>query len=117
MVKVNAFAALVVPTAWAAYVEVAGISVAGRTPVPDSGTVCGLLGALSAKVSVPDSVPRFVGVKVILTLHFLLGASVAPHVFAEIAKLPLTLILLMFSVADPVLVTVTDLAALVVLTT
>lgn len=90
---------------------------AGKTPVPDSATVWGLLGALSVNVSVPVTFPSFVGVKVTLTLQLFPGASMGPHVFAEIAKLVLAVMLLMSSVADPVLVTVTDLAALVVLTT
>jgi len=56
-------------------------------------------------------------VKVILTLHFAPVARVAPQVFEEMAKLALAMMLLMSSVADPVLATVTDLAALVVLIT
>lgn len=85
LTRVNVFAALVVPTACAAYFAVAGISVAGSTPVPDSGTVCGLLGALSVKVSVPASDPNTGGVKVTFTVHLAPAARVAPQVLVEIA--------------------------------
>jgi hypothetical protein len=53
LVRVNNLGALVVPTAWALKTAVAGVSVAGPTPKPDNATVCGLLRALSVKVSVP----------------------------------------------------------------
>ena len=54
--------------------------------------------------------------KVTLTVHFAAAASVLPQVFAEIAKPVLAVMLLMFNVAVLVLVSVTILAALVVLT-
>jgi len=89
--------------------------VAGSAPVPDNGTVCGLLEALSAKVSVPVSLPKAAGVNVTLTLHVLPMPSVTPpHVFAEIAKLlPSIAILLMISSAVPLFFNVTVPAALV----
>ena len=85
LVRTNVFAVLVAPTAHVPKAAPAGVSVAGSTPVPDSDTVCGLLGALSVKVSVPVSLPNTGGVKVTLTLHVLPGAS-TPHVFAEITE-------------------------------
>jgi hypothetical protein len=115
LVRVNVFAALVVPTACAAYVAVAGISVVGSTPVPDSGTVCGLSGALSVNVRVPVSAPNTVGVKMTFTVHLAAAARIVPHVLAEIAKLPLVAMLLILSEPAPLLVNVTVLAALVVL--
>ena len=117
LVKVNVFAALVVPSVCVAYVAVAGVSVAGMMPVPDRGTVCGLSAALSVKVSAPVSAPSTVGVKFTFTVHLAPAARVVPHVLAEIAKLPLGAMLLIFSVPVPLLVNVTVFAALVVLMT
>jgi hypothetical protein len=45
--SVNTFAALIDPTFVAAYAAVAGVNVAGTSPVPDSAAVCGLFEALS----------------------------------------------------------------------
>ena len=45
--------------------------------------------ALSVKVSIPVSLPKAIGVKVMLTLQLFFPASVVPQVFAEIAKSPL----------------------------
>ena len=113
-VNVNVFAALVVPTFCFAKTALAGVNVAGSTPVPDSATVCGLLAALSVKVSVPVRSPEAIGVKVMLTLQLLFAARVAPQVFAEIAKSPLGVMLLISSVAVLVFFSVTVLAGLVV---
>ena len=113
LVKVNVFAALVVPTFRAAYVALAGVRAAGTMPLPDNATVWGLFAALSLKVSVPVTAPTTVGVKVTPTLHFAPAASVAPQVFEEIAKLVLTVMLLMVTEVVPVLVSITVLAALV----
>ena len=38
-------------------------------PVPESGTVCGLLDALSVSVTAPDKLPATVGVNVTLMAH------------------------------------------------
>ena len=117
MVNVNTFAGLVVPAACAEYLAVAGISVAGKTPVPESATACGLFGALSENVSAPVSLPSTVGVKVTFTVHLAPLAKVEPQVLERMAKLPLVVMLLMFSAPVPVLVSVTVLATLVVLMT
>jgi hypothetical protein len=62
--SVNLCAALVSPTLVFAKVWLAGVSVACAMPVPESGTVCGLPEAVSVKVSVSDSAPKVVGVKI-----------------------------------------------------
>ncbi len=118
-VSVNTFAGLVVPTVRAAYVTLAGVNAAGIPPVPDSATVCGLFEALSLIVSVPVSTPTTVGVKVTLIWQVFPTASVLPQGFvaAASAKSPLVVMLLMFSVALPVLLTVTVFPALVSPTT
>ena len=50
------------------------------TPVPLSGTVCGLPGAVSVKLRLADSAPMTVGVYVTVTAHVAPDASVPPHV-------------------------------------
>lgn len=46
-------------------------------PVPDSGTVCGLLAALSVTTSVPVRAPATVGANVTLMVQVPAAASVA----------------------------------------
>jgi hypothetical protein len=117
--SVNVFGRLVVPTVWAAYVALEGVNVTGATPVPDSGTVCGLFEALSVIVMLPVRNPGCVGVNVTLIMQFAPTASVLPQGFVLVAgaKSPLTAMLLMFSVALPVFVIVTLLALLFTPTT
>ena len=55
--SVNTFATLLVPTAVIGNVLLAGVSVTGTVPVPESGTVCGLSGALSVIVKLPVRAP------------------------------------------------------------
>jgi hypothetical protein len=83
--------------------------------VPDSGTVCGLFEALSVIVRFPVRNPSWVGVKVTLILQLAPTASVLPQGFelGVCAKSPLVVMLLMFTVAVPVLVTVTVFGPLV----
>lgn len=50
--------------------------VTGRTPVPVSDAVCGLLGALSVMVSVPETVPPTVGENVTEIVQLALVARV-----------------------------------------
>lgn len=50
-------------------------------------------------MSIPVSAPKAIGVKVMLTLQLFFAASVAPQVFAEIAKSPLGVMLLISSVS------------------
>ena len=113
LVSVNDFGLLVAPTIVPVYVTLAGVNAAGAPPVPDSGTVCGLFAALSLIVSVPVSTPTPVGVKVTLIWQVFPAASVLPQAFAlaACAKGPLIVMLLMSSVALPVLLTVMVFAA------
>jgi hypothetical protein len=117
--SVNTFAGLVVPTVWDAYFALAGVNVAGGMPLPDSGTICGLFEALSVIVMFPVLVPSWVGVKVAEILQLAPTATVLPQgfVLGFSAKSPLIVMLLMFSVKFPVLVSVTVFAALVTPTT
>ena len=89
---VTCCAALVVPTICCANVSDPGVSVsvAGASPTPVSVAVCvpATPPELSAIANVPVRVPLAVGVNVIETVHPVCDPSVAPHVFAEIAKSP-----------------------------
>jgi len=119
LVRVNTLAALVVPTVCEANVALVGVNVAGRAPVPVSGTFCGLLVASSLIVRFPVRVPSCVGVKVTLTMQLIPAAKVLPQGFVLVAsaKSPLVAMLLMFSTAVPVFETVTLFAGEVVLIT
>jgi hypothetical protein len=86
------------------------------TPLPVSGTDCGLAVALSVIVIVPLRAPVVVGVKVTLIVHVAETRKNAGQLFVS-AKSPLATILVMFRVAEPLLATVTDCAGLVVPTT
>jgi hypothetical protein len=109
LVRVNTFAAVVVPTVVDAKARLAGVNVAWAMPVPVRGTDCGLLFALSVIVIAPVRVPVAVGVKFTSILQFLPAASVAPQGFALAirAKSPLTVMLPMDNVPLPLLVMVT----------
>lgn len=50
--------------------------VTGRTPVPVNDAICGLLGALSVMVSVPETVPLVVGENVTEIVQVALAARV-----------------------------------------
>ena len=117
--RLNVFGELVVPTVSAAYVALVGVNVAGRTPVPESGTVCGVFVALSVIVMLPVRDPSCVGVNVTLIMQFFPAASVLPQGFVLVtgAKSPLVLMLAMTSVAFPVLASVTFFPVEVVFTT
>ena len=67
-VKVTVWGGLVVPTNWVAKVSFDGDS-ATTVPTPVSGTTCGLLEALSTKVTLPVNVPIVDGVKVTAILQ------------------------------------------------
>ncbi len=62
-------AELVLPTAVVLKLRLLAESVTGAVPVPLRLTVCGLLIALSAKVSVPVAAPSAAGVKVTPTVQ------------------------------------------------
>ncbi len=119
LASVNTFAGLVVPTVRARYVALAGVNVAATMPVPVSGTICGLPGALSAIVTSPVSAPSCVGLKTTLMMHVFPAASVLPQglVLVSRANSPLGAMLAMFSVEPPVFLSVTFFAELVVFST
>jgi hypothetical protein len=115
LVSVTVFALLTVPTNWLENVRLvaAKLTAGAATPVPLRLMLCGLPDALSVIVIVPVRVPLAVGVNVMLMLQLPPAGSELPHVFAS-AKSPVAAMLVIFSVAEPVLVSVTDWAALVV---
>ena len=101
---------------------------AGAVPVPVSPTVCGLPVASSAKLTFALNAPVLVGANFTPTLQALPAANelapsgqAVPVVGAPSENcpgfVPVKVMLVMFSVALPVLVRVTLLVALVVLTT
>lgn len=111
---------MVVPRVRLPKFKLAGFNVTagagGVTPVPDSVALSGLLEALVVKVREADRAPRAVGVNVTLTTQFKPAARVAPQVFAEMAKspgfAPVRVMLVIVTVAGPVLVSVTVCALL-----
>jgi hypothetical protein len=86
------------------------------TPVPVSGIVCGLLGALSTMVTAPVRVRVVVGLKFTLMVQLAPGKTVVPHVPRPAkAKSPLIVkVLGKVRFAPPVLVRVTNCVVLVV---
>ena len=62
-------------------------------PVPETLTVCGLLGASSVMVSVPVLEPVVVGENVTPTVQLAPAATLAPHVLLATANGPLTVML------------------------
>jgi hypothetical protein len=93
-VRVTVCAALVLWSGSVGKVKLSGESDArgAEIPVPDSGTVCGLLGALSVKVTEPTAAPLVVGVNVTLKVHTPPTAKDTPQVLAETANGPLAVI-------------------------
>lgn len=68
-------------------------------PLPVRLTVCGLLKALSVKISAPVTAPVAVGVKVTLTEQVPPAAMPVPQVLAVMAKPVLAVMLLKVSAA------------------
>ena len=84
LVRVTAWAALLVPTCWLANVRVVLDKVtAGAIPVPLRLTVCGLPAPLSVMDTVPVRVPVVVGVKVTLMVQLAEAANDAPQVLVS----------------------------------
>ncbi len=81
-------------------------------PVPVSGTLCALPSALSEITMAPDLPPPAAGLKITGMVQFTPAAKVAPQVLVW-EKSPTALIVERVSVMLPVLVKVTDCAALV----
>ena len=93
----------------------AKVTAGAVVPVPDSPTVCGLPLALSVTVIEPVREPAAVGVKVTEIVQLAPATTELPQVLVWL-KSPLAAIVVIVRVADPLLVNVTDCAALVVLT-
>src|SRR5690348_3909816 len=90
---------------------------AAEAPVPVSATVCGLLGASSAKESAALRAPVAPGVNVTLTVQVAFTARACPEqVSAVLAKslafAPVGVTEVMCRMAPPLFVTVTDWATL-----
>jgi hypothetical protein len=117
LVSVTVCATPLVFTNWLPKLRLVGAKdTAGAVvPVPLSVTVCGLPPALSVIVTLPLRVPPTVGVKVTEIVHVPAAAIEAPQVLLWL-KSPLAAMLLIVSAADPVLVSVTVWAALLVFT-
>jgi len=118
LVSVTIFAALAVITSCAPNVKLAGEKLtAAPSPIPVRLTVCGLPGALSAMVTAALRDPAAAGVNVTLMLQGVPGVRLVPHVLVSIKSLlfaPVTLTLVMFKLAVPLLVRVTDFVPLLV---
>ena len=117
LVSVTVCAALIEPTfvlgKFALFDE--SVTRPASTPVPLSGTLCGLPGPLSVKINEPLRVPAVVGVNVTKTVQDAVDAKLVPQLFV-CAKSPLVAILPIVSVPAPLLVRVTFCAALVTFT-
>jgi hypothetical protein len=111
LVKVTDLGELVEPTAVVPKLRDEVDSVTGAAPVPLRVTICGLVTALSVKVSVPVAAPSPVGVKATPTLQLPLAAMPAPQVLLAMANGPLATMLLKLSAVLIRLVTVTERAA------
>ena len=105
-----------VPTVRLLKLSDVGDNVTAATPVPLKLTVCGLFDALSVIVTVPVAAPVAAGENVTEIEHFLPAATELPQVVVS-EKLPLTVMLVIVSVAVPVFVRVRPRVAEVVPTT
>lgn len=104
-------AAVVDPTLVDANDKLAGLTLAPVVPVPDSATVCGLGAALSLKSRVAVRIPVVVGANTILAVQLAEAARLVPQVLEAIRKspafAPVITTLLMLTVVDPLLLSVT----------
>jgi uncharacterized protein YqcC (DUF446 family) len=119
LLSVTDWAALVVPTFWLAYVRLPELSdtIGTAAPVPERVTVWGDPAALSAMVTDAPRLPAAVGVNVTEMLQLPPAATLAPQVLLcakSPGLVPVTAMLVIVKAADPVLLSVTDWAALVV---
>ena len=117
-VSVTACAALAEPTTCWLNVKLAAESVAvgASAPSPERPIDCGLPTASSVMAIVALLVPAALGVKVTVIAHCALGATDAPQVFVELKSarlVPVIAMLVIFSAAVPVFVSVTDCEALI----
>ena len=118
LVKVTACGPLVLATTSPVKTKLAGdkVTTGAWPPLPLSGRVCGLPGALSATVMAPEMGPEVVGVKVTLIVQLAPLASVDAQLL-DSAKLALAAMLMIVRVAPPVLVNTALSGALEVLMT
>src|SRR5882672_41659 len=115
-VSVTVCGALVVPTACAAKVRLAGARVTGTTAFPFRLRICGLPGPDVATTAPPLMVPGNEGVNVTVRVHLAPAARGPPQGVVPLpatAKLPLALSELMVTALALLLVTVTGLLVLV----
>ena len=112
-VNVTVLALLVTPNPVLGKVKLVGLRLTenGVSPVPDSGTLFGLVGALVVNTNDAALPPVAEGVKVRLTMQLAPAARLAPQGLFEMEKsaafAPVKAMLEMVSVAEPVLVNVT----------
>jgi hypothetical protein len=118
LVRVTVWPVLLVPIGCNANVKPSTerLALGDVVPVPVSDTTCGLLPALSTKVTVPTAPPAVVGLKVTLIVQSPPGAMGKLQVLAS-AKGAVAATELMVKLAVPVLFTVTVCAVLVVFST
>ena len=120
-VRVICWAALLEPMSSVPKVRLIGLNLtAGAKPVPESGTLCGLLAALSVTVTLADRAPVVVGLKTTLMVQFAPASTCKPQLLVclkSVASGRVIVIVLIFSVALPVLVKVTGSGLLEVPTT
>jgi hypothetical protein len=112
-VTVTVTGALVVPTERDPKLYVVGVALTARMPAPDNPTDCGLFAASSVNFSVPVRVPRAVGTNAKPTTQFAPAPIVTPQVLLLIRKSPVATMLPKVSGTFFLLVSVTDLVALV----
>ena len=114
---VTIFAALVVPTVWAANVKLDGVTDTGAIPVPVKLTDCGLLFAPSVIVRAAVFAPAVTGANVTLILQDEWPPTLVPHPLEETANslafIPVVATLDMDNDALVLFVSVTVLDALV----
>ena len=103
----------VCPTAVLGNVRLVGVTATGAKPVPVSFTSCGLVAALSAKVSAPVNAPATLGLKATFTVQLLFAASELEQLLVWL-KSPLASIEPMESGPEAEFVSVTVLDALLV---
>lgn len=121
LLSVTVWTALAAPTSTvpnARLVELR-LTTGAETPVPLRLTLCGLPAALSATVSLALIAPAAVGAKVTEIVQLALALRLLPHVVVvpkSRGLVPVVVMLLIFRVAFPLLVSVTVFAALVVFT-
>jgi hypothetical protein len=113
LVRVTLFAELVLPTEVVLKLRLVLESVTGAVPVPLRLTVCGLLIALSVKLSMPVAAPIAGGEKVTPTVQVPPAARLAPQVLLAMANGPVAAMPVNVSAVLSRLVTVTVFAALV----